>query len=172
MQTAGRDLSTTSCHYCNEFGYYKNDCAGFKAVRQQNQRRHNCSTSSETDISRISRSRGGQQQQKGGRQMWCSYNKLTTHSNVDCRARSANRPNGNVHFTRVRPPSVLGIFLCTTTPTRSPVIHSRREGSSLQLRPPKPKWRRRRGPGYSAKRLHLANYYACRAGYLLWRTGS
>ena len=30
--------------------------------------------------------------------MWCSYNKTTTHSDNDCRARPANRLNGNSRF--------------------------------------------------------------------------
>ena len=39
MQATGRDLSKTNCRYCNKFGHYKNDCADFKAARQQNGRR-------------------------------------------------------------------------------------------------------------------------------------
>ena len=39
MQATGRDLSKINCHYCNKFGYYKNDCADFKAAHQQNGRR-------------------------------------------------------------------------------------------------------------------------------------
>ena len=39
MQATGRGLSNINCHYYNKFGRYKNDCADFKAVHQQNQRR-------------------------------------------------------------------------------------------------------------------------------------
>ena len=39
MQATGRDLSNIDCHYCNKFGHYKNECADFKAVHRENQRR-------------------------------------------------------------------------------------------------------------------------------------
>ena len=39
MQAIKRDLNDAKYHYCNKFGHYTNDCAEFKAVRQQNQRR-------------------------------------------------------------------------------------------------------------------------------------
>ena len=50
--------------------------------------------------------------------MWCSYHKITTHSNADCRARPANRLNGNAHFAHVRPPSVPGICSSWDLPAR------------------------------------------------------
>ena len=37
MQAIGPDLSNINCHYYNKFGHYKNNCAKFKAVYQQNQ---------------------------------------------------------------------------------------------------------------------------------------
>ena len=43
--------------------------------------------------------------------MSCSYHKTTTHSDADCLARPANRPNGNAHFTQVRPPNVSGVCI-------------------------------------------------------------
>ena len=66
-------------------------------------------TSSEADISRISRSRGGSSSRGGGAQMWYSYYKTTTHNDADCHARPANGLNGNAHFTQVRLPSVPGM---------------------------------------------------------------
>ena len=41
--------------------------------------------------------------------MWCSHHKITTHNDADCRATTANGPNGNAHFAQVCPPSVPGI---------------------------------------------------------------
>ena len=38
MQVTGAGPNI-DCHYCNKFGYYKNDCADFQRVHQQNQRR-------------------------------------------------------------------------------------------------------------------------------------
>ena len=37
MQALGTDFSNINCHFYNKFGHYKNDCAEFKAVHQQNQ---------------------------------------------------------------------------------------------------------------------------------------
>ena len=53
---------------------------------------------------------GGQHQQRGGRNVWCSYHKTTTHSDADCRARPENRLNGNAHFAQVRRPSIPVMF--------------------------------------------------------------
>ena len=39
MRATEQDQSNINCHYCNKFRDYKNDCADFKAVHQQNQRR-------------------------------------------------------------------------------------------------------------------------------------
>ena len=50
--------------------------------------------------------------------MWCSYYNTTTHSDANCRARPANRLNGNAHFAQVRPSSVLGIFRSWDLPVR------------------------------------------------------
>ena len=118
MQATGRDHSKINCHYCNKFGHYKNDCADFKAANHQNRRR----------IQRHLKKRGlhqpdqpkpgGQQQQRGGGQMWCSYHKTTTHNDADCRATPANGPNGNAHFTQVRPLSVPGICSSWDLPVR------------------------------------------------------
>ena len=66
-------------------------------------------TSSEADISRISRSRGGSSSRGRGGGGWSSYYKTTTHNDADCHARPATGLNGNAHFTQVRLPSVLGI---------------------------------------------------------------
>ena len=109
MQATGQDLSKISCHYCNKFSHYKNDCADFKASHHQDRRRRQ----------RQHKQRGGHQpdqpkpseqhQQRGGGQIWCSYHKSTTHNDADCRARSTNGLNGNAHFAQVRPPSVPGI---------------------------------------------------------------
>ena len=66
MQATGRDLSKINCHDWNKVGYYKNDCADFKAAHRQNRRRRQ----------RLYKQRGGhqpdqpkpgvQQQQRGG----------------------------------------------------------------------------------------------------------
>ena len=106
MQATGRDLSKINCHYCNKFGHYKNVCADFKAAHRQNgrrrQRHHKQRGGHEPDQPKP----GGQQQQRGGGQMWCSYNKTTTHNAADCRATPANGLNGSAHFAQARLPSV------------------------------------------------------------------
>ena len=39
IQSTGQDLSNIDCHYDNNFGQYKTECADFKAIHLQNQRR-------------------------------------------------------------------------------------------------------------------------------------
>ena len=107
MQATGRDLSKINCHCCNKFGHYKNDCAVFNAAHHQN-RRDNGITSSEADISRISRSWADSSGRgEGGK---CgAYITRPPHNDADCRATPANGFTGNAHFAQVRPPSVPGI---------------------------------------------------------------
>ena len=50
--------------------------------------------------------------------MWCSYHRITTHSDADYYARPANRLNGNAHFTHVRPLSVPAICSSWDFPVR------------------------------------------------------
>ena len=73
MQATGRDLSKINCYYCNKFGHYKDDYADFKAANHQNrrcrQRHHKQRGGHQPDQLKPS----GQQQQRGGGQMWCSY---------------------------------------------------------------------------------------------------
>ena len=114
----GRDLSKISCHYCNKFGHYKNDCADFKATHDQN-RRHRQRQHKQRGGHQLHQPKpGGQQQQRGGGQKWCSYHETTTHNDADCRTTPANGLNGNAHFAQVRPPSVPGICGSWDLPVR------------------------------------------------------
>ena len=106
MQATERDLSKIDCHYCNKFGHYKNDCADFKAAHHQNWRRRHWHHKQRGGHQLDQPKAGGQHHQRGGGQIWCSYRKTTTHSDADCRTRPENRPNGNVYFAKVRPPSI------------------------------------------------------------------
>ena len=106
MQATGRDLSKIKCYYCNKFGHYKNDCADFKTAHHQNRRRRQRHLKQRAGHQPDQPKPGGQQQQREGGQMWCSYHKTSTHSDADCRTGPANRSNGNAHFAQVRPPSV------------------------------------------------------------------
>ena len=118
MQATGRDLSKMNCHYCNKFGHYKNDCADFKAAHHHNrrhrQRHHKQRGGHQPDQLKV----GGQHQQRGGGQMWCSYHKTNTRNDADCRARSANGLNDNAHFAQLRSPSVPGICSSWNLPVR------------------------------------------------------
>ena len=109
MQATGRHLSKINCYYCNKFGHFKNDCIDFKAARHQNRRRRQRHHKQRGGHQPDQPKPGGQHQQKGGGQLWCSYHKTTTHSDADCRTRSANMSNGNAHFAQVRRPSVSGV---------------------------------------------------------------
>ena len=106
MQATGRDLSKINCYYCNKFGHYKNDCAGFKTAHHQNRRHRQRHPKQKGGHQPDQPKPGRQQQQRGRGQMWCSYHKTTIHSDVDCRTRPANWPNGSAHFAQVLPPSV------------------------------------------------------------------
>ena len=117
-QATGRDLSNIDCHYCNKFAHYKNHCVDFKAVHLQYQRRRRRQHEQRGGHQPHRPKLGGQQQQRGWGQMWCSYHKTTTHSYADCRPRLANDLNGNAHFAHVRPPSVPGICSSWDLPMR------------------------------------------------------
>ena len=104
-QATGRDLSNTTCHYCNKFGHNKNDCAEMKATRQQNQRRRKRQHKKRGKNQPDQPKPGGKQQHRGGGQVWFSYHKTTIHRDDDYRASLANRLNGNARFTQVRPSS-------------------------------------------------------------------
>ena len=106
MQATGRDLSKIDYYYCNKFGHYKNDCADVKTAYHQNRRRRQLQSKQRGGHQPNQPKAGGQYQQKGGGQIWCSYHKTTTHSDADCRTRPARRPNRNANFAQVRPPSV------------------------------------------------------------------
>ena len=66
MQATGRDLSKINCHNCKKCGH-TNDCADFEAAHHQNQRRRHGTTSSEADISQISRSQVDSSRREEGR---------------------------------------------------------------------------------------------------------
>ena len=118
MQATGRDLRKTNCHYCFLFGLYKNDCADFKAAQHRNRRRRQRYRKQRDGHQPDQPKTGGQQQQRGAGEMWCSYHKTTTHNDADCRATPANGLNGNAHFAQVRPPSVTGIYSWWDLPGR------------------------------------------------------
>ena len=73
MQASGRDLSYINCHYCNKFGDYKNDCADFKAARQQNRFQKQQQHKQRCGHQPHQPKPGGRQQQREGGEMWCSY---------------------------------------------------------------------------------------------------
>ena len=155
MQATGRDLSKINCHYCNKFGLSKNDCADFKAARQQNQRCRRRQHKQRGGHQPHQPKPRGQQQLRGEGKMWCSSTRPPPTTTLIA---APGRQTGSTAMSP-SPKSVLrvflgsearGIFLCEMIPTRSLASHSRRERSSLQLSPPKPQWRRRRGASHSA----------------------
>ena len=145
MQATRRDLSKIICHYRNKFGHHKNDCGDFKAVHHQNRRRRHRhgTTSSEADISRISRSRADSSSRgEGGK---CGAHTIRPLPTATPTA-APGRQTGST-ATSTSPKSALrvslgsaarGISLGETTLTRSPTSHSRRERSNLRRSPPKP----------------------------------
>ena len=115
----------------------------------------NGSTSSEVDISPISQSL----EESNSRGESCKRGAHTTYPPPPATPIAAPGQQTGLMATSTSPKSVLrvflgcaarGIFLCKTTPTRSPASRSRQARSSLSPNPPKPKWRRR-GYGYSVQ---------------------
>ena len=76
------------------------------------------STSSEADINRVSRSRGGCSSRGEEGKCGTQYNNTTAHSDADCRARSTNNLIGDAHFAQVRPSSVPRICSSWDLPAR------------------------------------------------------
>ena len=116
MQATGWNLSDINCHYDNKFGHYKKNCTDFKAAHQQNQRRRQ----------RQHKQRGGHQPHQptpggsssGGNGGKCGAHTTRSSPTATCRAKPANRLNGNAHFAQVRTPSVLGICSSWDLPVR------------------------------------------------------
>ena len=140
MQATWRNLSNIDCHYCKTFGYSKNDCADVKVGRQRNQRRRQRQHKQQSGYQPHQSKPGGQQQQRGEEQIWCLYNKITTHSALNAapgrKIGSTATPTSLKSVSRVFLEfAARGIFLCETTSTKSPV-HSRRGRFRLQPSPP------------------------------------
>ena len=113
-------------------------------------------TSSDADINRISRSRADSSSRGEGAK--CGA-KITRPQLTTTPIAAPRRQTGST-VAPTSPKSVLraslgsevyGTSLCEMTPTRSPASPSWRERSSLRLSPSKLEWRRRRGPGHSAR---------------------
>ena len=113
MQATGRDLSKINCLTTTSSATIRTTAPTSRqsiakigdADRRRRQLLHKQRGGHQPDQPKP----GGQQQQRGEGQMWCSYNKTTTHSDADCHTRPTNRPNGNAHNAQVRPPSVSGV---------------------------------------------------------------
>ena len=139
-----RDLSNTNYRYCNKFDHYRNDCADFKAVRQQNQlrRQRQCKQRGEHQPHPPN---PGRQRSRGERGKYGAHIARLPPTVTPIAA--PGRQTGQTE-TSTSPKPVLraslgsisrGIFLCETTPTRSPAYHYQRRGSCLQPSPPKSK---------------------------------
>ena len=112
-------------------------------------------TSSEADISRISRSRGASSSRGGGGGYGTHSTRppptTTPTATPGRRTGSTETPTSlKSVFRAFLGSAARGISLSEMTPTRSPASQSRQERSSLRPSPPKPEKRRRRGPGHSA----------------------
>ena len=141
MRATERDYSNINCHYCNKFGHdYKNDCATLRQSISRISDAGDGKTSSDVDISCISRSRGSSSTRREGGK--CGAHTVRPPPTTTPIAAPDRKAGSTV--TRTLPKFVLRAFLgcaaceislCEITPTRSPASRSRRERSSL---PPSP----------------------------------
>ena len=106
VQATGRDLSKISCHYCNKFGHYKNDCADSEGAHHHNRRRRQRHHKQRGGHQPDQPKPRGQQQQRGGEQMWCSHHKSTTTTLI-----AAPRRQAGSTATPTSSKSVLRAFL-------------------------------------------------------------
>ena len=129
MKATRRDLRNIYWYYCNKFGQYENDCADFKAVRQQNQRRRQ----------RQDKQRGGHQPHQpkpGGSNSRGEERKYGAHTTRPQLTTTPIAPPGRQTGSMAMPTSpksvlqvflgsiARGIFLREMTPTRSPASQS------------------------------------------------
>ena len=84
------------------------------------------------------------------------HNKITPHSDADCRARPTNGLNDNVHFAQVRPPSVPAICSSWDLPVRDysdekPCISFSAREVQPATKPAKAQTEGEKGSGHSAQ---------------------
>ena len=156
MQATGLDLSNTNYPYCNTFSHYTNDCANFKAVRQQDQRRrkrqHNQLDRHQPHHPKPRGAAAAEGRGKHGANTTRPLPTATPIAPPGWQTSPAATPTLPKSVLRLFLGSVVrGVFLCVMTPTRSPASHSWQERFSLQPSTLKPKWTRKMGPGYSVQ---------------------
>ena len=151
MQAAGHTNSDVRCNYRRGVGYFRSDCTILKAKEQ----RHGpirCGQRTQLQHNQEAPRRAktnGEQARKGrdDKHQWCSFRKLTTHSDADCRTQHHNKiDGGSVHCaTHLYYPAVLSARDhppdCNS---EDPLFHSRRRKHR----------RRRRSTGRSPPRMN------------------
>ena len=85
MQATGGDDSTIKCHYCGNLGHRQKNCVAWIAAHCKD---GNQQTTRSTALRRWKRKAGG-----GGKSMWCSFHKFTTHSDETCRRQQQQMGN-------------------------------------------------------------------------------
>ena len=85
MQATGGDDSTIKCYYCGNPGHRQKNCVAWIAAQCKD---GNQQTIRSTPLGRWKRKAGG-----GGKSMWCSFHKSTTHKDETCRRQQQQMGN-------------------------------------------------------------------------------
>ena len=138
MQTTGWGLNNTKYHYCNKLGHYRNDCADFKAVQTT------AAQAARRTPAAPAEARGTSSTREVGKCGAHTTGPTPTSMPIAAPGRQTSPTTMSTSpksVLRVFPGSAArGILLCEMTSTRILAFHSRRERSSQQPSPPKPKW--------------------------------
>ena len=87
MQATARDRNDIKCHFCGRVGHFQIKCL----LRVKQQLENDGEQPQQREQEQKHSRRQHQRDRGGGRgPVWCSYHKANSHSDADCRARSAN----------------------------------------------------------------------------------
>ena len=108
MQAVDRDRTSVLYHYCGQLGHLKKKCPLRIRHQQQGQqpvRHHQQQHGKHQQKSRERRQNNGGD---GGDRVGCSYHKITSHNNADCRVQQ-HETGGNAHVAAARTQRVKGV---------------------------------------------------------------
>ena len=104
MRSLDRNRTSVLCHYCDQFARFKRKCPVRIEHQQQQQQpvRHHQQQQHGQHLQKPPRRRQNNGGGGGGR-VWCScsYHKITSHNNADCRVHQQNA-GGNAHVAAAR----------------------------------------------------------------------